>query len=315
MITDLPFPLAGIDLQQGFGIQRPGTTRDALNVYGFEPVTDRDRGGSRPGTVHLAAGRIPAGSTLIQELNLVVNGSSDFLLDSGGDPPGPGIIDPSSPGDSSQWPPGLTTWDPNSGDDAPWDPVHARVPPKKRRKGGSGIQPGKGLPPSSGNCVLGLYSCIGQIHLIGGPMDGNEPAFSVHGCYMSPALLAALGNLIGVPLGFAGPPSTAEFFRNWKCQVQKFWDQNLAIYGVNPWHSHTYIHTTFVSPGNWVSNPNLTPTRCTQRQMSPPTLITYGERGSVLIGCLNGTGEESPETTCTGLGFPGNPDPTTYTFL
>jgi hypothetical protein len=312
MVTDMPFPLAGIDLQQGFGIQRPGTTRDALNVYGFEPVTDRDRGGSRPGTTHLVAGRIPAGSTLIQELNIVVNGSAGFLLDNK-DPPGPGIEDPSTPGPSSLWPPGVHLWDPNS-DDQSDQPQEGRVPPKKkRRKGGSGIQPGKVLAPPHGICVLGFYSCIGQLHLTGGTLDGTNPSFSVHGCYMNPTLLAALSTLTGIALGWCGPPSTAQGFRNWKCQVQKFYNDN-STPGHPAWLSSTYTGTTFVSPGDWVSNPNIVPRACTGREMSPPILITYGQRGSILIGCINGTGEDSPENTCTGVGFPGNPDTTTYTF-
>jgi hypothetical protein len=311
-LVPLPFPANGIDLQQGFGVQRPGTTREGINVYGFEPLTDRGRGGSRPGLIHIDAGQVPAGPHLIQELNIVVNGDVGFLLDSE-DPPGPWVIDPSSPGPSSTWPPGIYYWDPNSGTTATWAPLQARVPTKKRRKGGSGIAPGKAVSPSSGNCVLGFYSCIGQLALTGGTLGGTNPAFTVHGCYINATLLAALTLLTGVPLGFAGPPPTAEGFRNWSCQVQKFYNDHTTP-GNPAWTSSVYTGTTFVSPGDWVANPAIVPRNCTTREMSPPILITYGQRGSILLGCVNGTGQDSAENTCTGLGFSGNPDSTSYTY-
>src|SRR5262245_22119952 len=47
--NDLPFPAKGIDRSQGFGTQPDGSTILGTNVRVFEPLTQRGRGGSRPG--------------------------------------------------------------------------------------------------------------------------------------------------------------------------------------------------------------------------------------------------------------------------
>lgn len=88
--ADLRFPLGGIDLSRGFNNQMPrplqngdygGTTPQGQNVRGYEPGTQRARGGQRPGLLKYIPGLVGAAS-LIQELNVVVG--------VGYTPPGPG---------------------------------------------------------------------------------------------------------------------------------------------------------------------------------------------------------------------------------
>ena len=77
---DLHFPLAGIDLSQGF-TQQPNrpigdgryarTTMEGVNVRAFEPSSDRARGGSRPGLKRLIDSTI-SGEFLIQGFGPVV---------------------------------------------------------------------------------------------------------------------------------------------------------------------------------------------------------------------------------------------------
>lgn len=47
--TDLAFPIEGVDEQRSYSRQKQGTSADSLNVRAFDPLTDRARGGSRPG--------------------------------------------------------------------------------------------------------------------------------------------------------------------------------------------------------------------------------------------------------------------------
>ena len=48
------------------------TTPLGTNVFGYESLTKRARGGSRPGLSKYPSGQVPAGATLIQELNSIV---------------------------------------------------------------------------------------------------------------------------------------------------------------------------------------------------------------------------------------------------
>jgi hypothetical protein len=52
-LIDLPFPVRGMNAEDAFGTQVPGTTPLGVNVRLFEPSTDRARGGSRPGLIRL----------------------------------------------------------------------------------------------------------------------------------------------------------------------------------------------------------------------------------------------------------------------
>lgn len=78
--VDLSFPLAGMDVSCPFSRQPPKqlgesfwskTTPEGINVRAFDPITERARGGSRPGLVkYLPAS--PFADWLIQELNVIV---------------------------------------------------------------------------------------------------------------------------------------------------------------------------------------------------------------------------------------------------
>jgi hypothetical protein len=46
---ELHFPLGGVDKRGAFRAQPPFSTPDALNVFPFDLVDDRERGGTRPG--------------------------------------------------------------------------------------------------------------------------------------------------------------------------------------------------------------------------------------------------------------------------
>lgn len=107
--ADMPFPMYGLDLMRGFGLQRFNTTATGVNVRGFEPMTGRGRGGSRPGlsayTPVVPAN--PAQSLLIQHLNIIVDPQFPALPATIGDGNGSGqppailgptaVLDPSTP--------------------------------------------------------------------------------------------------------------------------------------------------------------------------------------------------------------------------
>ncbi len=73
----MPFPINGMNVENPFDMQPPQTTSDALNVRGYEPAKDRQRGGSRSGLVkylpRLDTGRV------IQHLNVIVDPQADAL--------------------------------------------------------------------------------------------------------------------------------------------------------------------------------------------------------------------------------------------
>lgn len=77
---DLSFPLAGVDVSQGFGRQpnRPTeagyarTTAVGVNVRAYDPVTNRARGASRPGLARYINARVN-GTNLIQELGCLTS--------------------------------------------------------------------------------------------------------------------------------------------------------------------------------------------------------------------------------------------------
>ncbi len=174
--VDLIFPTRGVDLYTGFGAQPPGTTRQGTNVRLYEAITERGRGGSRPGLIKYIADQIPSfptGSDLVQHLNFVVISVTDSLLSA--EPPPvldpvtglPPISDPSSVGPPSSWgtgvindgPPPITGVD--AGSRNPGGPGGTPgITPKKVRDKGSGIQPNKNTlveapGASSGFCFSG----------------------------------------------------------------------------------------------------------------------------------------------------------------
>lgn len=78
--TDLHFPRGGIDLSQPFGRQpnRPDasglyvrTTPRAINVRGYEPISNRTRGGSRNGIRKYVNAQVTGQEFIIQHLNSI----------------------------------------------------------------------------------------------------------------------------------------------------------------------------------------------------------------------------------------------------
>jgi hypothetical protein len=117
-MTDMPFPLQGIDVSCEFEQQPPQTTPVGKNVRGYEPGTMRARGGSRPGLSEYVPVRVN-GANLIQHLNYVVDPQEAALL-TGFDPVAGGA----------------TIADPSTND--PSDPFGQRNPGRAVRPGGSG---------------------------------------------------------------------------------------------------------------------------------------------------------------------------------
>lgn len=87
-MTDLTFPVRGIDVSTGYTQQRSGTTPAGVNVRAFEPGTNRSRGGQRSGLSKYATTRAN-GLNFIQEL---------FTLVGVGYPPPGGGVQTSSSG-------------------------------------------------------------------------------------------------------------------------------------------------------------------------------------------------------------------------
>lgn len=70
VFIDLRFPIKGIDVSQGYGMQQPGTTPIGQNVRAYDAQM-RARGGTRPGLSKYIGVQVN-GASVIQELNYVV---------------------------------------------------------------------------------------------------------------------------------------------------------------------------------------------------------------------------------------------------
>lgn len=217
-ITELIYPVRGLDLQTAFGLQRPGTTPCCKNCLGHEPCSGRRRGGRRPGLARLD-GRIPAGDTVIQHLSQVVIGSTAGLYDP--DFPWDGETDdlPGDPGPPWTWGGGLIVpgWNgqPITGQNTNGGGNQNPLGNKKKRRRGSGIQPNPNqIFLSGGGGAYRLFGCIGQvlINVHTTPVDffGTTPSFP--GCMCVPVDYLML----------AGPPTDARHFNNWWCCLQYY---------------------------------------------------------------------------------------------
>lgn len=63
--ADMLFPVGGVDLSLGFGMQRQGTTRIGENVRANEPVEESSRGGARPGLSRYIDQRVGANALVV----------------------------------------------------------------------------------------------------------------------------------------------------------------------------------------------------------------------------------------------------------
>lgn len=68
--ASIPWPFRGIDRSMAFGQQPPGTTPDSQNVRSHDPVTDRQRGSSRPGLDRYLAEQLAVAS--IQDIDSIL---------------------------------------------------------------------------------------------------------------------------------------------------------------------------------------------------------------------------------------------------
>lgn len=68
---DVPFPVEGLEETRAFFRQRQGTSADMANVRGFDPKTDRARGGQRPGLAYFMSTQV-VGDYPIQDINNLV---------------------------------------------------------------------------------------------------------------------------------------------------------------------------------------------------------------------------------------------------
>lgn len=92
----VPFPVAGIDLSTEFSRQPPMTTPEALNVRSFDTLTERGRGGSRPGLTKFIDATVN-GVSAIQHITILVDPQEPALPDAES-PVGDNIPDPSDNG-------------------------------------------------------------------------------------------------------------------------------------------------------------------------------------------------------------------------
>lgn len=58
-MVEVLFPTLGINITEEYDEQPKATSPDAVNVVGFEALTQRDRGGSRPGLVRFVDQALP----------------------------------------------------------------------------------------------------------------------------------------------------------------------------------------------------------------------------------------------------------------
>lgn len=103
----LEFPAKGIDVTKEFGLQPPLTCADAVNVRTRDSLAQRNRGGSRPGLSQYVPQQIPAGTTVIQHLDVIVDPTTAALPQNFVTPDGTWVTDPRTGG---QYPPGGAPW-------------------------------------------------------------------------------------------------------------------------------------------------------------------------------------------------------------
>src|SRR5438132_8634632 len=138
-LVEFLFPIRGVDLYSAFQEQRPGTTIQGKNVRGYEPLTQRARGGARPGLVEYIPQQLPlnyvSGSHKIQHLNVIVDPTPDATSGSADSNDADAVLDPSTN------PPGT--------DETNLNDHRVRIRhPRKIRKGGWGHQPNRNRKPN-----------------------------------------------------------------------------------------------------------------------------------------------------------------------
>jgi hypothetical protein len=67
---DVPFPTLGLNVVTALVAQPPGTTANTVNCRAWEPTTQRNRGGSRPGLIRWRLVQVN-GANIVQDLNVI----------------------------------------------------------------------------------------------------------------------------------------------------------------------------------------------------------------------------------------------------
>lgn len=204
---NLTFPKLGVDVSTSYAEQREGTTPLGINVRTYEPLTNRARGGQRPGISKFISGQV-SGTNVIQELALLV--STGFAGIQGGTiPPPPGW--PDLPWPPPGWPaPGSNPYDPTNA--PPGWPFVVWPPPD--------YPPGPFIPGSFGPAdepppAIFLFFYISTGHGIGEDPPPLPPGIGAFGILLS----FGTGPVWFYPLdagfsstsitGLAGPPQIA----------------------------------------------------------------------------------------------------------
>lgn len=78
-LAEILFPMLGLDVSGAYQSQPVGTTPSEQNVRTYEALTQRGRGGSRPGISKYVPAQHPGGANLIQEINVLVTTSKNAL--------------------------------------------------------------------------------------------------------------------------------------------------------------------------------------------------------------------------------------------
>lgn len=93
-LTDMGFPMHGLNLVAEFERQPPGSTVQGKNVRAFDLYLQRMRGGSRPGLVKYISSQVLGISSKIQHVNIIVDPTEAALTSGFFDPNDPdGLID------------------------------------------------------------------------------------------------------------------------------------------------------------------------------------------------------------------------------
>lgn len=138
---EMAFPVFGVDISTEFELQPKQTTPVGLNVRGFEPTTQRSRGGNRPGIGKYIAATVN-GPHLIQLLDIVI------------DPTEPALYAASDP--YQDMPDPISIDDPSTSNHSNRGATGRRV-----RRGGNGGQPNRHYPSAeqgTANWFAGIVS-------------------------------------------------------------------------------------------------------------------------------------------------------------
>ncbi len=74
--SPINFPLGGLSDDDAFSSQKPGTTRDAVNVRGVDPVTGRARGAQREGMSKYIESEVGATGERVRDLSVVTRSAA-----------------------------------------------------------------------------------------------------------------------------------------------------------------------------------------------------------------------------------------------